>query len=84
MRPLAKVLLTLLIGLVLVLALSSPSQTTDIDHTDCKDCHTYTLLSNIHHATVFFSSGCCSLCHPPYTVPNDDCLYSGCHVAQVE
>ncbi len=79
MRPLAKVLLTLLIGLVLVLALSSPSQTTDIDQYDCKVCHT-ALAINIHHATVFFP-GYCSVCHPPYT---DDCLYSGCHVAQVE
>ncbi len=83
MRPLAKVLLTLLIGLVLVLALSSPSQTTDIDHTDCKVCHTSSAYS-IHHATIFYSSMCCSMCHGPYSIPNDDCLYSGCHVAQVE
>ena len=86
MRRLAKVLLTLLIGLVLVLALSSPSQTTDIDKNDCKVCHTASWLS-IHHNMPGYSLLGCAFCHPyTYDLDNDNCLYpqAGCHAAKVE
>jgi len=88
MRLLAKVLLTLLIGLVLVLALSSPSQTTDIDKNDCKVCHTSSGMS-IHHGMPSYNTfGCIGgYCHPvTYDLGNDNCLYpdAGCHAAKVE
>ncbi len=85
MRPLAKVLLTVLIGLVLVLALSSPSQTTDITAADCKVCHTYAgSASTLHHIVIPNWTLYCANCHPPYTTePPGDCLYTGCHVGPV-
>ena len=88
MRPLAKVLLTLLIGLVLVLALSSASQTTDIDANDCKVCHTASGLSIHHNMPGYSSLGCIGgYCHPyTYDLDNNNCLYpdAGCHAAKVE
>jgi hypothetical protein len=76
MRRLAKVLLTLFIGLVLVFALSTYSQTTDISASDCRDCHKSPIYDawTTHH---MIEPGCC---HDPS--PPRDCLT--CHVSDVK
>jgi hypothetical protein len=80
MRPLAKMLLTLLIGLVLVLALSAPSQTALCGESDCRDCHKAPIYDawSTHHPALELGWPTC--CHPP--TPPTDCLL--CHVATVE
>jgi len=75
MRRIAKVLLTLLIGLVLVFGLSTYSQTTDISASDCRDCHKSPIYDSwsTHH---YVEPGCCH----GVTAPRD-CL--GCHVSSL-
>ena len=74
MRRIAKVLLTLFIGLVLVFALSRYSQSTLAGHSDCVECHntangfTQGYSSSTHH-DLYFIEGTYSCvsgteCHP--------------------
>ncbi len=79
MTRLTKLLLTLLIGLVLVLALSAPSQTTLVGESDCRDCHIFPIYDSwgTHHTAGLGWPGCCH----GVTAPRD-CLL--CHVAPVE
>lgn len=85
MRRTTKMLLALIIGLVLILGLSVPSQTTDINESDCRNCHPG-LAITIHHVDNWSSH--CTICHgsPAVYDMGENCLNPdrGCHTAKVE